>query len=73
METDLSAEDADQQEKKAVKIKDIYFKNYNYVLLQMGHRKILDLEELSFTQGSHYMANKRCQLPSGSYRKTLKG
>jgi pre-mRNA-splicing helicase BRR2 len=33
----------------------------------------LDLEDLTFSQGSHFMANKRCQLPDGSYRKQRKG
>lgn len=36
-------------------------------------RQILDLEDLTFTQGSHFMANKRCQLPDGSFRKQRKG
>ena len=35
--------------------------------------KILDLEDMAFNQGSHFMANKRCQLPEGSFRKTFKG
>lgn len=38
-----------------------------------GSRKVLELEELVFTQGSHLMANKRCQLPDGSFRKQRKG
>ncbi|XP_077290807.1 U5 small nuclear ribonucleoprotein l(3)72Ab isoform X2 [Arctopsyche grandis] len=38
-----------------------------------GSRKALDLEELVFAQGSHLMANKRCQLPDGSFRKQRKG
>ncbi|CAK8692210.1 U5 small nuclear ribonucleoprotein 200 kDa helicase-like [Clavelina lepadiformis] len=33
----------------------------------------LDLEDLEFSQGSHFMANKKCQLPDGSYRKQRKG
>lgn len=56
METDLTTEDAEQLEKKA-----------------MGIRKVLDLEDLAFALGSHFMANKRCQLPGGSYRQTKKG
>lgn len=36
-------------------------------------RKILDLEDLSFKDGSHLMANKKCQLPDGSFRKQRKG
>lgn len=39
----------------------------------LGSRKVLDLEDLAFTDGSHFMANKRCQLPSGSFRQSKKG
>uniref|UniRef100_A0A8C4EFE0 U5 small nuclear ribonucleoprotein 200 kDa helicase n=1 Tax=Dicentrarchus labrax TaxID=13489 RepID=A0A8C4EFE0_DICLA len=39
----------------------------------MAPRQLLDLEDLTFTQGSHFMANKRCQLPDGSFRKQRKG
>lgn len=35
--------------------------------------EILDLDDLAFAQGSHFMANKRCELPKGSFRKTRKG
>ncbi|XP_046658562.1 putative U5 small nuclear ribonucleoprotein 200 kDa helicase [Homalodisca vitripennis] len=38
-----------------------------------GIRQLLDLEDLAFTQGSHFMSNKRCQLPDGSFRKQRKG
>lgn len=38
-----------------------------------GSRQIVDLEDLVFAQGSHFMANKRCQLPDGSFRKQRKG
>ena len=33
----------------------------------------LNLDELAFATGSHFMANKRCQLPEGSFRKQEKG
>ena len=36
-------------------------------------KAVLDLKELSFEQGSHLMANKKCLLPDGSYRKQKKG
>ncbi|KAE8618810.1 hypothetical protein XENTR_v10009514 [Xenopus tropicalis] len=36
-------------------------------------RQVLDLEDLVFAQGSHFMANKRCQLPDGSFRRQRKG
>ena len=36
-------------------------------------RNVLDLEELTFKDGSHVMANKKCQLPDGSFRKQRKG
>uniref|UniRef100_A0A8C2X5M2 U5 small nuclear ribonucleoprotein 200 kDa helicase n=1 Tax=Cyclopterus lumpus TaxID=8103 RepID=A0A8C2X5M2_CYCLU len=39
----------------------------------MASRQLLDLDDLAFTQGSHFMANKRCQLPDGSFRKQRKG
>ena len=38
-----------------------------------GSRRILDLEDLAFKDGSHLMANKKCQLPDGSFRKQRKG
>uniref|UniRef100_A0A8D3CN79 Activating signal cointegrator 1 complex subunit 3 n=1 Tax=Scophthalmus maximus TaxID=52904 RepID=A0A8D3CN79_SCOMX len=41
--------------------------------VSMTPRQLLDLEDLTFTQGSHFMANKRCQLPDGSFRKQRKG
>ena len=34
---------------------------------------MLDLEDLAFKDGSHLMANKKCQLPDGSFRKQRKG
>jgi len=40
---------------------------------EVGHVNSLDLEDLVFAQGSHFMANKSCDLPSGSYRKQKKG
>lgn len=38
-----------------------------------GSRVLLDLEDLIFSQGSHFMSSKRCQLPEGSFRKQRKG
>ncbi|KAI8793415.1 U5 small nuclear ribonucleoprotein 200 kDa helicase [Biomphalaria glabrata] len=40
---------------------------------EVGPVQTLYLEDLVFSQGSHLMANKRCQLPDGSYRKQRKG
>jgi len=34
---------------------------------------MIDLDDLVFSQGSHLMANKKCQLPDGSFRKQKKG
>lgn len=39
----------------------------------VGQRQVLELDEMAFAQGSHFMANKRCQLPDGSFRKQRKG
>jgi pre-mRNA-splicing helicase BRR2 len=36
-------------------------------------RRLLELENLTFSQGSHLMSNRRCELPSGSYRTAKKG
>jgi pre-mRNA-splicing helicase BRR2 len=36
-------------------------------------RNMLDLEALAFNTGGHLMANKRCQLPHGSFRVQKKG
>ncbi|XP_076460821.1 U5 small nuclear ribonucleoprotein 200 kDa helicase-like [Babylonia areolata] len=41
--------------------------------VEVGPVQTLDLDDLTFTQGSHFMANKRCQLPDGSFRKQRKG
>lgn len=49
-------------------------KTYFFISSQsVAPRQLLDLEDLAFTQGSHFMANKRCQLPDGSFRKQRKG
>ncbi|CAF2937525.1 unnamed protein product [Rotaria sp. Silwood2] len=34
---------------------------------------VVNLEDLAFAQGSHFMANKSCRLPDGSYRLQKKG
>lgn len=39
----------------------------------IGVANLLDLDSLAFSQGGHLMANKRCQLPDGSYREQKKG
>ncbi|KAI8554517.1 hypothetical protein RHMOL_Rhmol05G0105200 [Rhododendron molle] len=38
-----------------------------------GQRQLLDLENIAFHQGGLLMANKKCELPLGSYRKHRKG
>ncbi|XP_058110373.1 DExH-box ATP-dependent RNA helicase DExH12-like [Magnolia sinica] len=38
-----------------------------------GQRQLLDLDSISFHQGSLLMANKKCDLPKDSFRKSLKG
>lgn len=39
----------------------------------VGSRVMLDLEDLAFAAGSHFMSSKRCQLPDGSFRKQKRG
>ena len=36
-------------------------------------KTVLDLESLAFEDGGHLMANKKCQLPPGSFRTQKKG
>ena len=36
-------------------------------------RQLLELDALAFAQGSHFMSNKRCELPPGSFRSAKKG
>ncbi|KAK1399891.1 hypothetical protein POM88_009754 [Heracleum sosnowskyi] len=38
-----------------------------------GQRQFLDLESLAFKQGALLMANRKCDLPLGSYRNHNKG
>nr|GEW94649.1 DExH-box ATP-dependent RNA helicase DExH12-like [Tanacetum cinerariifolium] len=38
-----------------------------------GQRLLLDLASIAFRQGGLLMANKKCELPSGSYRNLSKG
>ncbi|KAM7481884.1 hypothetical protein LguiB_006467 [Lonicera macranthoides] len=38
-----------------------------------GQRQLLDLDSIAFNQGGLLMANKKCELPSGSYRNLNKG
>lgn len=48
--------------------------NFNILLFKGRlNRKVIDLEDISFKDGSHLMANKKCQLPDGSFRKQKKG
>eukprot|EP00951_Prasinocladus_malaysianus_P011520 scaffold85086_cov45-Prasinocladus_malaysianus.AAC.1 len=36
-------------------------------------RQMLDFDTLAFAQGGHFMSNKTCNLPQGSYRSAKKG
>ncbi|MCI32973.1 U5 small nuclear ribonucleoprotein 200 kDa helicase-like, partial [Trifolium medium] len=38
-----------------------------------GRRRMLNLNNLAFEQGGLFMANKKCDLPDGSYRHLKKG
>lgn len=40
---------------------------------QWNPQHVLNLEDIQFSQGGHLMANKKCQLPQGSFRKQKKG
>ncbi|CAG8675083.1 6955_t:CDS:2 [Cetraspora pellucida] len=36
-------------------------------------KNVIDLESLMFTQGGHLMSNKKCKLPDGSFKRSMKG
>ncbi|KTW29425.1 hypothetical protein T552_01377 [Pneumocystis carinii B80] len=36
-------------------------------------KKVVDLDSLIFSQGSHLMSNKKCKLPEGSFKRSKKG
>ncbi|KAK3020100.1 hypothetical protein RJ639_003724 [Escallonia herrerae] len=38
-----------------------------------GQRQLIDLENIAFQQGGLFMANKKCELPLGSYKNHAKG
>ena len=40
---------------------------------QWSPHEMLNLDDLKFAQGGHFMGNKKCQLPEGSFRKQKKG
>lgn len=50
----------------------LFFMNF-FFQQKLGEVNLVDIEDLTFSQGSRLMANKRCQLPDGSYRKQRKG
>ncbi|KAK1332769.1 hypothetical protein QTO34_006299 [Cnephaeus nilssonii] len=66
MDTDLETMDLDQGGEVSVRA-------LSKAVVGFGSEAGSDLEDLVFTQGSHFMANKRCQLPDGSFRRQRKG
>ncbi|XP_015785684.1 U5 small nuclear ribonucleoprotein 200 kDa helicase [Tetranychus urticae] len=69
--SDLGAKE--RAAKRAAKEKESDMEPDEENLAQLSKVKMLDLEDLVFAQGSHFMANKRCQLPEGSFRRARKG
>ncbi|KAI3388301.1 hypothetical protein SNEBB_003991 [Seison nebaliae] len=56
--------------------KDVSMKNKSskhHMPKEWTPQQILDLQSLSFQQGSHLMSNKKCVLPEGSERERFKG
>lgn len=39
----------------------------------LGECRLLEFSDIVFAAGSHFMSNKRCLLPDGSFRKQQKG
>eukprot|EP00906_Rhabdomonas_costata_P006818 RCo009880 len=46
---------------------------YSGIEEDLKSRNILDLEQMLFEQGGHFMSNKKCELPAGSFRQQRKG
>jgi pre-mRNA-splicing helicase BRR2 len=42
-------------------------------ITERAPQNVIDLDSISFKQGSHLMTNKKCELPKGSYKTTHKG
>lgn len=66
--TDAEKHEAKVQQRRAVKAGADALAAGNWA----HSRKVLDLDDLAFAQGSHLMSNKRCELPKGSNRKQTK-
>jgi len=47
--------------------------NTNSAEVFSNPHQIIDIENLTFSQGGHFMSNKTCQLPIGSFRLQNKG
>ncbi|XP_055378712.1 U5 small nuclear ribonucleoprotein 200 kDa helicase [Condylostylus longicornis] len=68
-EEDMSSDVSKSKKSKQENSDDVQ----GYIGQIAGQRNLLEFEELVFNQGAHFMANKRCQLPDGSFRKQRKG
>ena len=68
----LEGEAGDDEEEKDAQGKPVAKGSKYKQSEEMSKCQALNLEELAFSQESHLMANKRCQLPDGSFRKQRK-
>lgn len=68
-----ASEESSSRAKKKKEAKDEDMEVDDKTSIALANCKILDLEDMSFTQGSHFMSNRKCQLPEGSYRNRFKG
>lgn len=59
-------QDSKKEKEKLQSIKE----NEEYVRLT---KSVLNLNELEFIQGGHFMANENCKLPKGSFKKSFPG
>jgi pre-mRNA-splicing helicase BRR2 len=69
----LEGEGGDEEEEKDALGKPVSKGSKSKQSEEMSKCQALNFDELAFSQGSHLMANKRCQLPEGSFRKQRKG
>ena len=68
-----SADDTSSRSKKRKETRDPDMEVDDKTSQALASCKILDLDDMSFAQGSHFMSNRKCQLPEGSFRNRFKG
>ena len=70
-ESSVNEDSSTRKKKKQSKDQDMEVDDR--VVEALASCQMLDLEDMSFAQGSHFMSNRKCQLPDGSFMNRFKG